>query len=107
MHTQKDQLGSEGGERQSGHQTVIRFYWIKAGAKVSRQSVTDQTIRKEMEGGENGCHERVEVKKKRNRYWTGNLLLHISISQWPNVSSKDGMQPKKRAQFALSVIAQT
>lgn len=64
MHTQKDQLGSEGGERQSGHQTVIRFYWIKAGAKVSRQSVTDQTIRKEMEGGENGCHEHVEVKKK-------------------------------------------
>lgn len=41
LHTEKDDLESDGGESESGHQTVITFYWIKAGAEVSRQSVTE------------------------------------------------------------------
>lgn len=57
LRTQKDDLGSDGGESESGHQTVIRFYWIKAGGKVSRQT----ECREEMDGGENGRYKGMDV----------------------------------------------
>lgn len=63
LHTQKDDLESDGGKSESGHQTVIPIYWIKAGAGVSRPSVADQRMREEVEGGENGCCERKELIK--------------------------------------------